>query len=314
MNLERAIRMRQISNYTKGEKISSLDDIYEQAILSTQQRQGHIKVNFETTQNFPKSLVLRAIISGIPFQTLETQVQDYSTKVQYVTNGQARQEVPFYALSSVYGGYENLAQLSWHKAVELRYCDYGLSEDQPFQGKKINNFNLMLKDDTLIYQKDFHLQTKSHLIQRHTILDQNHWVVSDAYGHTRTNGTSLFAYGGIYRSDLALDRVMPTFAIVAGHQNLTHLILYSLLGLKDRYVMPPKGGICGLSHWYFADNLPPSYFMSLSSCLQEGFAEIILEDQKTQETCRYISKNYTSVGVGNKTIDITFIPKLKGNL
>ena len=323
MNFERAIRRYQIKDYTSGHKIILPQEVYEQGVLSTQQRHGQINVSFKKNQSFPKSLVLRASISGIPLQVDQAQAGKVQTDdtdkqslnppstIQYVINGQAQPALPFYGLSSLKDGYENLAKASWHKAVEVRYCQYGFCDNQSFQGNKVNDLTLVLKNNSLIYRQDFHRQTKPNLIQRCVVLSENHWVISDLHGCTKTNGTPLLSYGGVYRPDLTIDKIVPSFAILTSHQDQTHLLLYSLIGLKERNVVPPKGGICGASYWYFADNLPKSSLMSLASCLQEGLAEVILEDQNTQETCCYCSQSYAYVGDGTTMIDITFVPKLK---
>ena len=311
MNLERAIRARQIKDYTKGEKVFCPEEFYEEGILSTQQRKGHIKVNFERSQDFPKSLVLRTRLTPIPFQTMETQARDYPSEVQHVINNNPKHAVHFYKFSSIYSSYEDLGKMSWHKAVELRYHNFGLSENKPFQGNTIDKFKIILGPNNLIFRKNFHVQTKMHLIQPYIIMNPDHWIVTDPHGHTKTNGTPLLAYGGAYRPGLAAEKIVPTFAVISSHHDTTHLKLYSLTVLKERHVKPPEGGICGISHWYFADNLPITYFMSLAESLQKGFAEVVLEDQKTQETCRYISKDFKNVGTENTELDITFMPKSK---
>lgn len=312
MAIESALRARQVISYTKGEKVFFGEEIYEEGILSTKQRQGNIKVQFQGTAHFPQTLVLRARLVPVPFQTLTSQAEDYPTQVQYMNNSQAKNTISFYALSSAYAGFEALAQSSWYKAVELRYQHYGLQDGKPFQGSHIRqNLQIILDANKVIYRKDFHFQTKNRLIQRYVIVTQDHWVVTDAHGTNVINGTPLMAYGGFYRSGITIDKIGPVFAVIACHSDFTDLRLFSLSALKEKGVMPPYGGKCGASQWYFADKLPRSFLLPLSASLQEGFAEVVLEDQTTKETCRYISKNYTYVGAGYTEIDITFVQNLK---
>ncbi len=121
MAIESALRARQITPYTKGEKVYCGEEIYEEGILSTEQRQGNIKVQFQGTAHFPQTLILRVRLVPIPFQTPASQAQAYPVQVQYVSNSRPKTAIPFYALSSAYGGYEALAQSS------IKLWNFGIS-------------------------------------------------------------------------------------------------------------------------------------------------------------------------------------------
>ncbi|MGI4852400.1 MAG: hypothetical protein ACRYGR_10765 [Janthinobacterium lividum] len=261
----------------------------------------------------PSDLVLRVNIKPIPFQISDPSLQN-SPLVTHNHNGRSHKSVPFYDISSAYGGYENLARLSWHKAVELRYQNVvflGNYHRDRFHGTQLGKkFQLLFDEDNLVYRKNFYVQTQPEISSCSEIVNSNNWYTTDSCGRKSHNSTPLFYYGGCCPSELNPERIMPTFAIIGGHQDTTHLILYTLLGLKDKYVRYPKGGISGLSHWYFVDvdNIPEDFYRSLGQSIQNGQAEVFLQDKISGKKHKYVSKEYRST-FKDEEIDVYFIPK-----